>query len=293
MPKQTKMKKTSFLISFIISAFVFSCSNRSTAKKTDDKEITATTTNEKLNTKTLRVLLYSKANDWVHEDAIAAGKEIFPKLAKEKGWDMVVSDDSRLYHLDSLRQFDVVIWNNVTGKSLNAAQQNAFRTFLENGGGFVGIHGAGDSTQEWDWYEQKVIRASFSHHPMEPQFQTGILTREGSHDFHQFNHLPKQWKWEEEWYVFYESPRQKGSTILYTLDETGMVMKGEHEGKWKDKNWGMGKDHPIVWYHSLKKGKAIYTALGHKGIYYNEPHFQQLIVEAIAWAGNFNQQTQP
>ncbi len=78
------MKKTSFLISFIISAFVFSCSNRSTAKKTDDKEITATTTKEQINTKTLRVLLYSKANAWVHEDAIAAGKEIFPKLAKEK-----------------------------------------------------------------------------------------------------------------------------------------------------------------------------------------------------------------
>ena len=43
------------------------------------------------------VLLYSKANGWVHIDAIAAAKEVFPRLAQQQGWQLTVSDDSALF----------------------------------------------------------------------------------------------------------------------------------------------------------------------------------------------------
>ena len=107
------------------------------------------------------VLLYSKANAWVHEDAIAAAKKVFPRLAQKQGWKLIISDDSLLFNTEQLAYFDVVIWNNVTGQTLNKTQREAFKNYIETGGGFVGIHGAGDGSHQWDWYEKKVIRSLF------------------------------------------------------------------------------------------------------------------------------------
>ena len=228
------------------------------------------------------VLLYSKANGWVHTDAIAAAKEVFPRLAQQQGWKLTISDDSTLFNPTQLSYFDVVIWNNVTGQTLDDTQRKAFKRYIETGGGFVGIHGAGDNSHQWDWYDKKVIRTLFSHHPMQPQFQVGTLNKMGDSLFHATKDFPDQWQWEDEWYVFYESPKQYGSTVLYNLDESNLVMVGEQE----DKQWSMGEDHPVVWYHCQKKGKVFYTAMGHKGTYYQDAQYQQLLIEAVSWAGN-------
>lgn len=228
------------------------------------------------------VLLYSKANAWVHEDAIAAAKEVFPSIAQKQGWKLIISDDSALFNTAQLSYFDVVVWNNVTGQTLDSIQRETFKNYIETGGGFIGIHGSGDSSQQWEWYQKQLIRAKFSHHPMQPQFQIGTLNKIGDSLFPVTKNFPDQWKWEEEWYVFYESPKQYGSTVLYNLDESELVMVGEQE----DKQWGMGEDHPIVWYHCQKKGKVFYTAMGHKGIYYQDSQYQQLLIEAVEWAGN-------
>jgi len=48
----------------------------------------------------------------------------------------------------------------------------------------------------------------------------------------------------------------------------------------------MGDDHPIVWYNCVGKGKAFYSALGHKAYYYKSPNYNRLLTEAINWAGN-------
>lgn len=236
----------------------------------------------KLDIDDYNVLLYSKANGWVHEDAIAAAKEIFPRIAQKQGWKLIISDDSALFNTTQLPYFDVVIWNNVTGQTLDSLQRETFKNYIETGGGFVGIHGSGDDSHQWEWYDKKVIRTLFSHHPMQPQFQIGTLNKIGDSLFPATKDLPDQWKWEEEWYVFYESPKQYGSTVLYNLDESELVMVGEQE----DKQWGMGEDHPIVWYHCQKKGKVFYTAMGHKGTYYQDSQYQQLLIEAVEWAGN-------
>ena len=228
------------------------------------------------------VLLYSKANGWVHVDAIAAAKATFPTLAQKQGWSLTISDDTTLFSPEQLAAFDVVIWNNVTGQTLNDKQRTAFQSYIETGGGYVGIHGAGDDSHQWPWYDEKVIRTLFSHHPMQPQFQIGTLNKINDSIFSSTNAFPPEWQWEDEWYVFYKSPRENGSTVLYNLDENGLVMRGDQENK----NWGMGEDHPIVWYHHQEEGKIFYTAMGHKGEYFQDSLYQKLLIEAIEWAGN-------
>ena len=51
----------------------------------------------------------------------------------------------------------------------------------------------------------------------------------------------------------------------------------------KDKNFGMGKDHPIAWYNRVEKGKTFYTSLGHAGNTWGNENFLKLIENALKW----------
>lgn len=49
--------------------------------------------------------------------------------------------------------------------------------YIENGGGWIGIHGAGDASSDWDWYEQTLIGFAPGHTAesfAEPEY-VGIL----------------------------------------------------------------------------------------------------------------------
>ena len=48
----------------------------------------------------------------------------------------------------------------------------------------------------------------------------------------------------------------------------------------------MGDDHPIVWTNCVGKGKAFYSAMGHKGKYFLEPLHLELIKSGILWAAD-------
>ena len=48
----------------------------------------------------------------------------------------------------------------------------------------------------------------------------------------------------------------------------------------------MGYDHPIVWTNCVGKGKAFYSAMGHKGKYFLEPLHLEVIKSGIVWAAD-------
>ena len=50
----------------------------------------------------------------------------------------------------------------------------------------------------------------------------------------------------------------------------------------------MDGEHPIAWRHSIGDGRALYSAIGHQGATYDIPAYQQLIGNALRWAGRFN-----
>jgi type 1 glutamine amidotransferase len=60
-----------------------------------------------------------------------------------------------------LAKFNTVIFDNSTGEVINDEQKRALEQYVENGGGLIGIHGAGDDSHHWDWYEQNLLGANF------------------------------------------------------------------------------------------------------------------------------------
>lgn len=92
--------------------------------------------------------------------------------------------------------------------------------------------------------------------------------------------LPATWKHTDEWYVFFENPRAKGFNILYTIDG-GKINPSGNILWMTDKNFGMGKDHPVAWYRSAGKGRTFYTFIGHDETAWKQEPFVGMLVNAI------------
>ena len=225
------------------------------------------------------VLVFSKTNAFRHEEAIPAGIAFFAQLAKDKGWGYFQTENGATFTPEILAKFDAVVFNNASGDLFSAEQQAALKSFIENGGGFVGLHAAGDNSHEgWPWYQNELIGAKFTMHTLSPQFQVATVRLEvSSHPAAQG--LPASWQRTEEWYSFEKSPRSKGYGVIATVDEKTYKPVGPF-----GKDLRMGADHPVVWWHCQKKGRALYTAFGHRAEAFAEPETRTLLTNAVEWA---------
>jgi type 1 glutamine amidotransferase len=229
--------------------------------------------------KTGGVLIFSKTSGYRDEPAMQASNAALAAIAHERGWPFFVTENGAVMNDQQLSRFKVVVWNNTSGDTLNEDQRAAFKAWMENGGSFVGIHGAGgdpvgnyghSSATDWKWLVDTLIGAQFTVHSSVNPGQIHIedpASRIATK-------LPALWSRSEEWYAFSESPRTRpGFHVIATVDE-----KSYNPGRAT-----MGADHPLIWWHCVGKGHAVYSALGHAGRMYAEPLMIQLLDNMIAW----------
>jgi len=225
------------------------------------------------------ILVFSKTNGFRHEEAIPAGSAMLRKLAADNGWGYYQTENGATFSPDILARFDAVVFNNASGDVFTPDQRAAFKDFVENGGGWVGIHAAGDNSHEaWAWYVDKVIGTHFIGHPMDPQFQKATMRIE-DRTHASTRHLGETLVRTDEWYSFDKSPRGPGINVLATLDEKTYVQKGPF-----GQQLSMGNDHPIAWWRCVGKGRALYSAGGHTASSFSEPGFAGHIAGAVRWS---------
>lgn len=228
-----------------------------------------------------RVLLFEKMTGFRDTPSVLAANAAFTELAKRNGWALAVTDKGGAMHPSVLKQFDVVIWNNVSGDVLTLTQRKAFQAFIENGGGFVGIHGsAGDPVYFWDWYPDKLIGARFIGHPSDPQFQDAQVVIEPSASGIGAGLAPG-WVMNDEWYSFARSARLNGGQVVATLNEDSYRPGVNRFG---NSSLAMGKDHPIAWTRCVGKGRSFYSAIGHRPEVYSDERHRKLLEQAVGWA---------
>lgn len=225
------------------------------------------------------ILIFSKTSGFRDEASIEASNAALAAIAKERGWPYFVTENGAVMNKDQLARFRLVIWNNASGDPLTEDQRAAFRAWVENGGSFMGVHGAGGdpvenhghtSLADWKWYVDTLIGAQFVVHSRIMPGDIKIEDRKSPIA----KNLPETWHRAEEWYAFVESPRHKpGFHIVASVDE-----KTYTPGR-----ASMGIDHPLVWWHCVGKGHALYSALGHGGSMYAEPLMIQFLDNAMSW----------
>jgi type 1 glutamine amidotransferase len=229
------------------------------------------------------VLVLNKTNGFIHRDAIPAADAMLKKIAEEQGWDIFFTDNAASHNAKDLSRFRLVVWNNTSGDILTAQQRSDFRAWLEQGGGWVGIHAAGgDPSYQWDWYVDTLIGAQFIGHTLAKQFRDAdILVVDVATEL--TRHLPPVWRIaQEEWYAFDSNPRHKGYQILLAADEQSYMSVQEGRGDFMP--FHMEGEHPLVWRHSLQQGRVFYSAIGHQAATYKMVEYEQLIAKAMRWA---------
>jgi hypothetical protein len=226
------------------------------------------------------VLVFSKTNAFRHNEGIAGGAKALQAIISEHDWGMFHTENGAVFNEADLARFSVVVFLNASGDILSDEQEHVFESWLQAGGGWLGIHAAGDSSHlGWQWYRKNLIGATFTAHIMGPQFQTADVVLENQ-EHPVMRGLPNIWQHEEEWYSWEQSPQAEGFNILATIDEDSYVPVQNFMGNARDLRMG---DHPVVWSNCIGEGRTVYTAMGHKAEAFEQAQFMQLIGNALAW----------
>jgi uncharacterized protein len=230
------------------------------------------------------VLIFSKTNGFRDTPAIESSDSSLAAIAKLRGLPFFVTENGAVMNPDQLGKFKLVIWNNTSGDTLNDDQKAAFKAWLEKGGTYFGIHGAGGdpvardqspaglmrSAASWKWLISDVLGVQFIGHA---HIQPADIDIEDTKS-PLTKGLPAVWHRADEWYAFSEDPRNKpGFHIIAAVDEKS----------YDPANFSMGGDHPSIWWHCVGNGRALFSALGHGAEMYQEPLMIQFLDNAMAW----------
>jgi cytochrome c len=214
-------------------------------------------------------LVFSKTTGFRH-DSIPDGIQAITDIAKERKWTVEATEDSAAFEPKNLARFDAVVFMSTTGDILDADQKAAMQTYVEGGGGYLGVHSASDTEYKWEWYG-KLIGAWFNGHPAQQEAKIHIENKK--HASTKF--LPDPWVRTDEWYNFKTNPRSQ-VTVLASVDESSY------------KGGTMNGDHPIMWCHEVGKGRSWYTALGHTKESYKDPLFLKMLAEGLNWVARYS-----
>ncbi|MGW0707113.1 ThuA domain-containing protein [Streptomyces sp. NPDC002643] len=206
-----------------------------------------------------RILVYSRTTGYRH-DSIPAGVAAVRTL----GFDVDASEDPAVFE-GPLDAYAAVVFLSTSGEVLTGAGRERLRVYVEEGGGFAGVHAAACTEYEWPYYGE-LLGARFARHP---EYQPGkALVEDREHPA--TRHLPPVWEFTDEWYDFRANPR--GAVQVLACADESSYEGGE-----------MGEDHPLVWCREQGAGRVFYTALGHAAEAYEDPDFLAHLRGGIAW----------
>lgn len=214
-----------------------------------------------------KVLIFSKTMGYRHK-SISDGIAAIQKLGRENNFIADTTENPFKFTSENLKNYQAVIFLSPTGEFFNDDQKAAFKKYIQNGGGFVGIHAASDCLFKWEWYG-KMIGAYFTDHP---KVQEAVLTLvDTKHPA--TKSLVSPWKHTDEWYNF-----------RYTNQDIKVLIKVDEKSYTGGKN---GADHPISWYHKFEGGRVFYTALGHTSeSFTSDEYFLKHLLGGIMYALN-------
>nr|WP_311132540.1 ThuA domain-containing protein [Nonomuraea gerenzanensis] len=211
-----------------------------------------------------KVLVFSKTAGFRH-DAIPAGIQAIRDLGTGNDFAVDATEDSGAFTTANLAQYQAVVFLSTTGDVLNDSQQAAFQSYVDGGGGYVGVHAAADTEYNWPYYGQ-LMGAWFASHPAIQQ--ATVRNEDRAHAA--TAHLATTWSRTDEWYNYRTNPRPN-VRVLQSLDESS----------YSGGNMG---DHPITWCRPQSSGRAFYTGLGHTQESYADPGFRSLLLGGIRYA---------
>jgi uncharacterized protein len=225
-----------------------------------------------------RILVYTRnytpdGKGYVH-DNIAASVAAIRKMSGEAGFAVDATDDPTVFTDANLRQYAALVFSNSNNQAFsNDAQRDAFKRYIEAGGGFVGIHSASGSERDWPYF-WSVLGGKFVAHPRQQAF----TVRVADPGFAAMKGLPAEFTWTDECYFL--DHLNPGIHPVLVTDRTKL-------SSLEPMTIDVSKfpvDLPLAWYQEFDGGREFYLALGHNKEDYANPLLYGIIKNGILWA---------
>lgn len=241
------------------------------------------------------VSFYAAKNDLAHISFVHEANKWFSDAAKKYQFSYDSTDDWNNLNEDFLKKYQVVLFFDTRPDS-NLHRQ-AFRKYMENGGGWMGFHFAGFALtpsaypQNWDWYHNEFIGAGqYVSNTWRP---VAAIVDVENKKHPSVKGLPKTFKTAPcEWYRWEKDLKSNPDiSILLSVDPMSFPLG---TGPKPHEIWHSGY-YPIAW--TNKKYRMIYTNMGHNDMDYEGKTNTQLsstfssreentfIINSILWLG--------
>ena len=209
-----------------------------------------------------------------HYEYIPIARDSLEKLAKLHSFELTYTSKPEVFDGD-LSQYAAIMFLNTPGEELSEPRRRKFEEYMRSGGNAMLVHRALIiPPNTWPWFE-KLIGRRVGNHPM---LQTGVADVVDK-KFPATYGLPDRWIWSDEWYVL-DNPYDIKIHPVLNVDESTYDPTKIWPGQ---VTHGLGKEHPVAWYHQVEKGRVFVTTLGHNGEMYRDPQYLSHLMGGIYW----------
>jgi hypothetical protein len=242
------------------------------------------------------VAFYTGRNDAAHISFVHEANRWFPQMAAKYHFTYTATTNWSQLNADFLSQYQVVLF--LDTRPDDPAQRQAFATYMEHGGGWMGFHFAAfaltpsEFPQNWDWYHQQFLGSGeYVGNTWRP---TSAVLRVEDTNHPATKNLPRTFtSAPNEWYRWKNDLRANPDiTVLLSIDPASFPLG---TGPKPSEIWHSG-DYPVVW--TNRKYKMIYFNMGHNDIDYEHKTNRelsstfgsetqnQLIIDSLLWLGH-------
>ncbi len=216
-------------------------------------------------------LLYLTLSAGFKHDTVAPSRDIVAEIGRSSGaFDVTTTEDVNAFTEDNLKNYDAVMFYTTGELPMNTQQKEAFLDFIRSGHGFVGVHSATDTFYMWPEYLQ-LIGGYFNDHPWHQKVTVDVA--DASNPI--VSALAPSFQITDEIYQIADFQYQD-SHVLLRLDPNSVDLnaKGVHRRFY---GW------PLAWTRNFGEGRVFYTGLGHELATWQDPRFQQMLLNGIKW----------
>ena len=189
--------------------------------------------------------------------------------------EVTMTEDARVLASEGMTDYDALVFNTRREAELTLTEDErvGMTRFIGGGGGFVCIHIAGCRPESWPEYHDVTgggwITGSSAHPPY------GRFTVNVSDSSHPCVREMSNFVTDDELYAMIAW--KPGNEVFLT----GEVVGEQYSTGGKRVESGV---YPLGWTRGYGNGKVFVTTLGHDGLSFQTPEFQQLVLNGLDWA---------
>jgi len=217
------------------------------------------------------MLVFSLCNGYKHASIPYWEKALDVMGEKTGAFKVVHSKNMDVFTESTLKQYDVICFNNTTGLVPNKAQQTTIMDFVKRGKGIVGIHAATDNFYEW-LEGATMMGGVFKGHPWNAGGTWRIKIDDPSHPLMKpfegkgfmindeiYRTLPPQYS-------------RENQRVLMSLDMSDPATKNAEGVTPEDMDTG------ISWIKPVGNGRLFYCSFGHNNhLTWNRPVLEHFL----------------